>query len=84
MNNTDFDIIFKNVNFLDSIGLFYCLFALKQNLDIPAYTNIVKELKKLSSSPSPSFTDNNIGEVKVLRNPDHAIEPTEHPEIQTE
>ena len=82
MNNTDFDIIFKNVTFLDSIGLFYCLFALKQNLDIPAYTNIVKELKKLSSS-SPTLTDNNIGEVKVLRNPDHDIEPKEHPEIQT-
>ena len=64
---------------MNSIGLFYCLLALKQNLDIPTYTNIVKELKKLSSSPSPTLTDNNIGEVEVLRNPDHAIEPTEYP-----
>ena len=64
---------------MNSIGLFYCLLALKQNLDIPTYTNIVKELKKLSSSPSPTLTDNNIGEVEVLWNPDHAIEPTEYP-----
>ena len=84
MINSDFDIIFKNLTILNSIGLFYCLLALKQNLDIPTYTNIVKELKKLSSSPSPTLTDNNIGEVEVLWNPDHAIEPTEHPEIQTE
>ena len=49
MEDTELEPIFNGITFMNSIGLFYCLLMLKENLDVPTYSNIIKELKKLCS-----------------------------------
>ena len=50
MENPELEQIFNDITFMNSIGLFYCLLMLKENLDVPTYSNIIKELKKLCLS----------------------------------
>ena len=71
MDNTDFEIIFKDITMMNSVGLFFCLYTLKQNLDTATYTNIMKELKKLSSAKATISDPNQKADCNVVKEPVH-------------
>ena len=55
------ELVFEDLSYMESLGLYLCLLILKYYLDVPSYVNIIKKLSKKPSKaicpPSKEKTD---------------------------
>ena len=43
------ELVFEDLSYMESLGLYLCLLILKYYLDVPSYVNIIKKLSKKQS-----------------------------------
>ena len=61
LDNHVLELVFEDLSYMESLGIYLCLLILKYYLDVPSYVNIIKKLSKKPSKaicpPSKEKTD---------------------------